>query len=73
MEQDNSVEVSDDPGKQAEKRTRKPKKADPLLARIEKLERALEKIATLGGHANNLREFGLAPWNPTKADMRKYK
>ena len=55
------------------KQTRQKKQPDPLLARIENLEAALEKVATLGGNGNHLREFNLTPWCPSKKDMAKYK
>lgn len=52
----------------------KPKKlteAQALQLRVDKLEKALCKVATLAGQGNQLREFGLEPWIPSKADMKK--
>ena len=67
---------------QASLSTEQPKRGRPpapkvdvkeLLERIDRLERALEKITTLSGHGNHLGEFGLSRWEPSKADMDKYK
>lgn len=43
-----------------------------LVDRIMVLELALAKFATLSGHANYLREFGLKRWEPSQKDMNKY-
>jgi len=52
------------------------RKQDPAIAELQadiaRLTAALEKIGTLAGHGNALREFGLTRWNPTAADMSKY-
>ncbi len=39
--------------------------------RIEHLESALSKIATLTGYGNQLKEFGITMWSPGKKDMSK--
>lgn len=44
---------------------------EDALHKINKLEKALSKIATLTGHGNYLREFDLEPWKPTRKDMNK--
>lgn len=41
--------------------------------KVGRLERALEKIITLTGHGNMLREFGLKRWEPSADDRRRYK
>lgn len=43
-----------------------------LVDRIMVLELALAKFATLSGHGNYLREFGLKRWEPSQKDMQKY-
>ena len=45
---------------------------ESLVERIDILEQALSKFATLSGHGNYLREFGIERWNPSQKDMRKY-
>ena len=52
---------------------------ESLLLRLGKLEdqnlilaKALSKFATLSGHGNYLKEFGLERWSPSKKDMTKY-
>jgi len=42
-----------------------------LCDKVENLELALAKIATLAGYSNYLREFGLKPWVPSKKDIGK--
>lgn len=44
---------------------------EALLLRIENLENAIAKIATLSGCGNYLKEFGFTAWVPGKKDMRK--
>lgn len=44
---------------------------EALLLRIENLENAISKIATLSGSGNYLKEFGFTAWVPGKKDMRK--
>ena len=44
---------------------------EALLLRIENLENAISKIATLSGCGNYLKEFGFTAWVPGKKDMRK--
>lgn len=43
-----------------------------LLHRVEVLTKCVEKMATLGGNANHLGEFGLKRWTPEKKDLSKY-
>ena len=43
-----------------------------MAERICLLELALAKFATLSGHGNYLREFGLKRWEPSQKDMNKY-
>ena len=52
---------------------------EAVLLRLGKLEdqnlilaQALSKFATLSGHGNYLKEFGLERWTPSKKDMGKY-
>lgn len=42
-----------------------------LFEKVENLELALAKIATLSGYSNYLSEFGLKPWKPGKKDINK--
>lgn len=49
------------------------KKIDDLENQLASVTGALEKIATVAGQGNNLKEFGLSKWQPSKADMNKYK
>ena len=44
-----------------------------LEKRIEKLERALAKMAHMSGNHRIMVEFGIDPWVPGKEDMSKYK
>jgi len=41
------------------------------LERIDKLEQAFCKVATLTGNGNQLSEFGLKRWVPGKKDISK--
>lgn len=43
-----------------------------LVARVDQLTAALEKIATYSGHANHLPEFGMKRWEPQAKDMTKH-
>ena len=47
------------------------KEVEELRKRLARLEFALAKIATLAGHGNYLKEFGLERWVPTNADTMK--
>ena len=45
---------------------------EELQARVERLERCLEKVASNAGQGNSLSEYGLERWVPGKKDMTKY-
>jgi len=49
-----------------------PDKIAILEARIEMLERCVERVTTLTGNGNILRAFGLSRWLPGKKDLSKY-
>jgi hypothetical protein len=50
----------------------KPEKLALLEARVETLERCIERVATLTGNGNILMAFGLKRWIPSKKDLSKY-
>lgn len=52
-------------------KTAVPTALELALVRIDKLEQALCKVATLTGNGNHLSEFGLERWVPGKKDMNK--
>ena len=57
-----------------ERRPVKPKVDNQnIIERVEKLEKCLEKVASLTGNGNILNEFGLERWLPGKKDMTKFK
>lgn len=61
-----------------EAKTTRPKskaveKQDKELTELEQIKACVERIATLSGHGNVLKEYGLTRWEPSKNDMRKYK
>jgi len=56
-----------------------PKKAPKKLSeiqllqkRIETLETAFIKVATMSGHGNQLKDFGYKMWKPQPKDMSQY-
>lgn len=58
---------------QKEKQPTQAERIDALEAQVEKLSKVLCQVATLGGYGNYLRQHGLEPWTPSKADMSKFK
>ncbi len=64
---------------QSSKQTDEEKFIEALLMRLNTVEEqnamlvtALSKFATLSGHGNYLKEFGMDRWTPSKQDMTKY-
>lgn len=79
MEQVNELSRTDTPAEiKPEVKKKKPgRKPGPdktaiLEARIEMLERCVERVTTLTGNGNILRAFGLSRWLPGKKDLSKF-
>lgn len=73
------INEATDPLEEVDERSEGEIFAEMLLTRLAALEEqnqmlsiALSKFATLTGHGNYLKEFGLQRWEPGKKDMSKY-